>query len=104
MRRGQALIGFLRPFGSVEVVQQIADTGVTSFSVELMPRTTRAQSMDALSSMATICGYKAVLIAADTLPRLFPMLTTAAGTITPPRVLVIGAGGARPPALVTAAR
>src|SRR5438045_9578660 len=98
MRRGQSLIGFLRPFGSVEVVQQIADTGVTSFSVELVPRTTRAQSMDALSSMGTICGYKAVLIAADTLPRIFPMLTTAAGTITPARVLIIGAGRAWPDA------
>src|SRR2546422_3930127 len=104
MRRGQALIGFLRPFGSVEVVQQIADTGVTSFSVELVPRTTRAQSMDALSSMGTICGYKAVLIAADTLPRLFPMLTTAAGTITPARVLVIGAGVAGLQAIATARR
>src|SRR5215470_11577428 len=83
MRREQVLIGFLRPFGSVEIIQEIAGTGVTSFSVELVPRTTRAQSMDALSSMGTICGYKAVLIAADTLPRIFPMLTTAAGTITP---------------------
>jgi len=104
MRRGQALIGFLRPFGSVEVVQQIADTGVTSFSVELVPRTTRAQSMDALSSMGTICGYKAVLIAADTLPRIFPMLTTAAGTITPARVFVIGAGVAGLQAIATARR
>ena len=66
--------------------------GVTSFSVELMPRTTRAQSMDVLSSMGTIAGYKAVVIAADKLPRLFPMLTTAAGTITPARVFIIGAG------------
>src|SRR5437016_10803529 len=65
LRRGQVLIGFLRPLGSVDVIQQIAQTGVTSFSVELVPRTTRAQSMDALSSMGTICGYKAVLIAAD---------------------------------------
>src|SRR6184192_803988 len=104
MRRGQALIGFLRPFGSVAVVQQIADTGVTSFSVELVPRTTRAQSMDALSSMGTICGYKAVLIAADTLPRIFPMLTTAAGTITPARVFVIGAGVAGLQAIATARR
>src|SRR5438045_8629625 len=104
MRRGQSLIGFLRPFGSVEVVQQIADTGVTSFSVELVPRTTRAQSMDALSSMGTICGYKAVLIAADTLPRIFPMLTTAAGTITPARVLIIGAGVAGLQAIATARR
>ena len=73
MRRGQTLIGFLRPLGSAEVVQQIAQAGVTSFSVELMPRTTRAQSMDALSSMATCCGYKAVLLAAETSPRIFPV-------------------------------
>jgi H+-translocating NAD(P) transhydrogenase subunit alpha len=104
MRRGQALIGFLRPLGSVEILQEIAQTGVTSFSVELMPRTTRAQSMDALSSMGTICGYKAVLMAADVLPRLFPMLTTAAGTITPARVLVIGAGVAGLQAIATARR
>ena len=81
--RARCLIGFLRPLGSIETIREIAEQGVTSFSVELMPRTTRAQSMDALSSMATICGYKAVILAADTLPRLFPMLTTAAGTITP---------------------
>jgi len=104
LRRGQVLIGFLRPLGSVEVVQQIASRGITSFAVELIPRTTRAQSMDALSSMATICGYKAVLIAADTLPRIFPMLTTAAGTITPARVLVIGAGVAGLQAIATARR
>jgi H+-translocating NAD(P) transhydrogenase subunit alpha len=104
MRPGQILIGFLRPLGSVEILQQIADTGVTSFSVELMPRTTRAQSMDALSSMGTICGYKAVLIAADTLPRIFPMLTTAAGTVTPARILVIGAGVAGLQAIATARR
>ena len=104
LRRGQVLIGFLRPLGDVGRVQDIAATGVTSFSVELMPRTTRAQSMDALSSMATICGYKAVLIAADTLPRMFPMLTTAAGTITPARVLVIGAGVAGLQAIATARR
>jgi len=104
LRRGQLLIGFLRPLGSLEVIQQIAQTGVTSFSVELVPRTTRAQSMDALSSMGTICGYKAVLIAADTLPRIFPMLTTAAGTITPARVLVIGAGVAGLQAIATARR
>ncbi len=71
-RRDQVLIGFLRPMGSLETIQEIAATGVTSFSVELMPRTTRAQSMDALSSMGTMCGYKAVLIAADTLPENFP--------------------------------
>jgi NAD(P) transhydrogenase subunit alpha len=103
-RPGQILIGFLRPLGSQEIIQQIASTGVTAFSVELVPRTTRAQSMDALSSMGTICGYKAVLIAADTLPRIFPMLTTAAGTITPARVLVIGAGVAGLQAIATARR
>lgn len=104
LRRGQTLIGFLRPLGSAEIIQEIAGTGVTSFSVELMPRTTRAQSMDALSSMGTICGYKAVLLAADTLPRIFPMLTTAAGTITPARVLIIGAGVAGLQAIATARR
>jgi NAD(P) transhydrogenase subunit alpha len=104
MRRDQVLIGFLRPMGSMEILQEIAGTGVTSFSVELMPRTTRAQSMDALSSMATICGYKAVLMAADILPKLFPMMTTAAGTITPARVLVIGAGVAGLQAIATARR
>jgi NAD(P) transhydrogenase subunit alpha len=103
-RRDQVLVGFLRPLGSVETISDIAAKGVTSFSVELMPRTTRAQSMDALSSMATICGYKAVLIAADALPRIFPMLTTAAGTITPARVLIIGCGVAGLQAIATARR
>ncbi len=104
LRREQVLIGFLRPLGALAVVQQIADTGVTAFAVELIPRTTRAQSMDALSSMGTICGYKAALIAADTLPKFFPMLTTAAGTITPARVLVIGTGVAGLQAIATARR
>jgi len=104
LRRDQVLIGFLRPLGSKQTVEEIAGTGAIAFSVELMPRTTRAQSMDALSSMATICGYKAVLIAANTLPRLFPMMTTAAGTITPGRVLVIGAGVAGLQAIATAKR
>ena len=103
-RRGQVLVGFLRPFGSAEVLREIAEKGVTSFSIELMPRTTRAQSMDALSSMGTICGYKAVLMAAVTLPKIFPMLTTAAGTITPARVFVIGAGVAGLQAIATARR
>lgn len=101
---GQALVGFLRPLGALKPLEEIAAKGVTSFAVELMPRSTRAQSMDALSSMGTICGYKAVLIAADTLPRIFPMLTTAAGTITPGRVLVIGAGVAGLQAIATARR
>ncbi len=104
LRPGQILVGFLRPLGTVETVQQVAATGVTAFSIELMPRTTRAQSMDALSSMATVCGYKAVLLAASTLPRLFPMLTTAAGTVTPARVFVIGAGVAGLQAIATARR
>ena len=104
MRRGQVLVGFLRPFGSAEVVGEIAKAGVTAFSVEFMPRTTRAQSMDALSSMATCCGYKAVLLAAETSPRIFPMMTTAAGTITPARVFVIGAGVAGLQAISTARR
>ncbi len=103
-RRDQVLVGFLRPLGSLETIQEIAGKGVTSFSVELMPRTTRAQSMDALSSMGTICGYKAVIISADKLPRIFPMLTTAAGTITPGRVFVIGAGVAGLQAIATARR
>jgi H+-translocating NAD(P) transhydrogenase subunit alpha len=103
-RRDQILIGFLRPLGTLDTIEDIARAGVTSFAVELMPRTTRAQNMDALSSMGTICGYKAVLIAADTLPRLFPMMTTAAGTITPGRVFVIGAGVAGLQAIATARR
>jgi len=103
-RQGQFLVGFLRPLGAVGPLQEIAARGVASFSVELMPRITRAQSMDALSAMATISGYKAVLLAADTLPRLFPMLTTAAGTVTPARVLVIGAGVAGLQAISTARR
>jgi NAD(P) transhydrogenase subunit alpha len=104
LRRDQALIGFLRPLGSQESVQEIAARGVRAFAVELMPRTTRAQSMDVLSSMATIGGYKAVLLAADTLPRIFPMLSTAAGTITPARVFIIGAGVAGLQAIATSRR
>lgn len=104
MRSGQVIVGFLRPMGKLEELQELAKTGVTSFAVELMPRTTRAQSMDALSSMGTICGYKAVVMAADTLPRIFPMLTTAAGTITPGRVFIIGAGVAGLQAIATARR
>ena len=104
MRKGQVLIGFVRPLGSAESVQQLAKSGVSSYSVELMPRTTRAQSMDALSSMASIAGYKAVVVVADELPRIFPMMTTAAGTITPSRILVIGAGVAGLQAVATAKR
>jgi NAD(P) transhydrogenase subunit alpha len=112
MRRGQALVGFLRPLGTptkdgkadASKLQEFAQTGVTAFAVDLMPRTTRAQSMDALSSMASIAGYKAVLEVANTLPRIFPMLTTAAGTITPSRVLIIGVGVAGLQAIATARR
>src|SRR5215472_3682778 len=104
MRKGQVLVGFQRPLGTVKTLQEIAERGVTAFSVEMIPRTTRAQSMDALSSMATVCGYKAVVLAADKLPRIFPMLTTAAGTITPARVFIIGAGVAGLQAISTARR
>jgi H+-translocating NAD(P) transhydrogenase subunit alpha len=112
MRRGQALVGFLRPLGTpgkdgkadASRLQEIAQTGATSFAVELMPRTTRAQSMDALSSMASIAGYKAVLEVANALPRILPMMTTAAGTITPSRVLIIGVGVAGLQAIATARR
>ena len=104
LRPGQVLIGFLRPLGSAETVGEIAATGATAFSVELMPRITRAQSMDALSAMSTVAGYSAVLRAANRLPRMFPMLMTAAGTIMPARVLVVGAGVAGLQAIATARR
>ncbi|MDQ3347217.1 MAG: NAD(P)(+) transhydrogenase (Re/Si-specific) subunit alpha, partial [Acidobacteriota bacterium] len=92
LRRGQAVIGFADPLGAPQAVRAIAGTGATLLSMELMPRITRAQSMDALSSMATVAGYKAVLLAATTLPRMFPMLMTAAGTVSPARVFIMGAG------------
>ena len=104
MRRGQTVIGFGEPLTSFDAARDLAERGVSFLSMELMPRITRAQSMDALSSMATIAGYKAVLIAADTLPRMFPMLMTAAGTVAPARVLVIGAGVAGLQAIATARR
>lgn len=104
LRRGQFLVSFLDPLGFPEAVRDLGATGATLFSMELMPRITRAQSMDALSSMATVSGYKAVLLAATAAPRLFPMLTTAAGTLTPAKVLVIGAGVAGLQAIATARR
>lgn len=104
LRSGQVLIGFLRPDNLHKTVTDIAATGAVAFSVELMPRITRSQSMDALSAMATVCGYKAVILAAEALPRFFPMLTTAAGTITPARVLVLGAGVAGLQAIATSRR
>jgi proton-translocating NAD(P)+ transhydrogenase subunit alpha len=104
LRSGQTVIGFADPLGSPEAIREIAPTGINLFSMELMPRITRAQSMDALSSMATIAGYKAVLLAATTLPRMFPMLMTAAGTISPARVFIMGAGVAGLQAISTARR
>ena len=103
-RQGQVVIGFSDPLSNPQGARDMAARGVSSFSMELMPRITRAQSMDALSSMATIAGYKAVLEAAAVSPRLFPMLTTAAGTISPSRVFVIGAGVAGLMAIATARR
>ncbi|MEO6331969.1 MAG: Re/Si-specific NAD(P)(+) transhydrogenase subunit alpha [Gemmatimonadaceae bacterium] len=104
LRSGQAVIGFLDPLGAPQAMRDLAGTGATAFSIELMPRITRAQSMDPLSSQATVAGYKAVLMAADKLPRMFPMLMTAAGTITPARVFVLGAGVAGLQAIATAKR
>ncbi len=104
MRQNQAVIGFGEPLTAPVAARQLAECGVTFFAMELMPRITRAQSMDALSSMATIAGYKAALLAADGLPRMFPMLMTAAGTVAPARVLVIGAGVAGLQAIATARR
>jgi NAD(P) transhydrogenase subunit alpha len=104
MHPDQRLIAFLEPLGNPQAMTAVAERGVTAFSMELMPRISRAQNMDALSSMATIAGYKAVLLGATYLPRIFPMLMTAAGTIKPARVFVIGAGVAGLQALSTARR
>ena len=104
LRRDQAVLGFAEPLEAHGAIEAVAAAGALLFAVELMPRTTRAQSMDALSSMATIAGYKAVLLAAAELPRMFPLMMTAAGTVTPARVLVIGAGVAGLQALATAKR
>lgn len=104
LRRGQTVIGFSEPLSEPACAGELADRGVTAFSMELIPRITRAQSMDALSSMATIAGYKAVVLAANALPRMFPMLMTAAGTIAPARVLVVGAGVAGLQAIASARR
>jgi H+-translocating NAD(P) transhydrogenase subunit alpha len=101
---GSVVIGFMQPHARLDVVRKLAERGVTSFAMELIPRISRAQSMDALSSQASIAGYKAVLIAAGTLDKFFPMLTTAAGTIRPAQVLVIGTGVAGLQAIATARR
>jgi H+-translocating NAD(P) transhydrogenase subunit alpha len=92
LRSGQIVIGFLNPLNHPELIQKLAEKGVTAFAMEMIPRTTRAQVMDALSSQASISGYKAVLMGAAALPKYLPMLTTAAGTIAPAKVFVIGAG------------
>ena len=104
LRKGQIVIGFADPLGSPADIRTIAGTGATALSMELMPRITRAQSMDALSSMATIAGYKGVLLAANALPRMFPMLMTAAGTLAAARVFVVGAGVAGLQAIASARR
>ena len=105
VKKGQIIIGFADPLSESRIWPRSSPhAGATLFSMELIPRITRAQSMDVLSSMASIAGYKAVLLAANALPRLFPMMTTAAGTIPPARVLVIGAGVAGLQAIATARR
>jgi NAD(P) transhydrogenase subunit alpha len=104
LRPGQSVIAFLDPLSDHALVRQLADRQVSAFSMELMPRITRAQSMDALSSMATIAGYKAVLLAAVTVPRMFPMLMTAAGNVSAARAFVIGVGVAGLQAIATAKR
>jgi NAD(P) transhydrogenase subunit alpha len=104
LRDGQALVAFLQPLTDREGVERLAARGVVGFALEAVPRITRAQTMDALSSQATVSGYKAVLIAAERLPRFFPMLMTAAGTVAPAKVLVLGAGVAGLQAIATARR
>lgn len=104
LQRGQSLIAFLSPSANLAAVSELATNGVDAFALELIPRITRAQSMDALSSMSTIAGYKAALLAANHLPKFFPMLMTAAGTLPPARVLVIGAGVAGLQAIATCKR
>jgi NAD(P) transhydrogenase subunit alpha len=104
LKKGAVVLGFLRPLDDPAALQEIITQGLTAFSMELIPRTTRAQAMDALSSMATVVGYKAVILAAERIPRMFPMLMTAAGTVPPARVLVLGAGVAGLQAIATARR
>jgi H+-translocating NAD(P) transhydrogenase subunit alpha len=104
LTRGSVLIGFLAPLTAADTVRALAEAGVTSFAMEAIPRISRAQSMDALSSQATVAGYRAAMIAAQELPRFFPMLTTAAGTVRPAKVLVLGAGVAGLQAIATTRR
>ncbi len=104
LKSGTALVAFLQPLVNTDVVRELAERGVTSFAIDAMPRITRAQPMDALSSQSTVAGYKAALLGATAVPKFFPMLTTAAGTIAPARVLVLGAGVAGLQAIATARR
>lgn len=104
LRRGSVLVGFLNPLGDPEIKSKLASRGITALAMELIPRITRAQAMDALSSQSNLAGYKAVLLAAAALPKFFPMLTTAAGTIPPARALILGAGVAGLQAIATARR
>jgi len=104
LRNGAVVLGFLRPLDEPPALAPALTAGLTTFAMELVPRITRAQSMDALSSMATVAGYKAVVLAAASIPRMFPMLMTAAGTVKPARVLVLGAGVAGLQAIATARR
>src|SRR5207245_8695902 len=104
LNEGATLIGFLQPYTNRSAIQVLAARRVTSFAMELMPRITRAQAMDALSAMSTVAGYKAVLLAAARLPKFFPLLMPAAGTVSPARVFVIGAGVAGLQAIGTAKR
>ena len=104
IRSGQVVLGLLNPLGAPETTQELAKKGVTSFALELLPRIARAQPMDALTAMATVAGYKAVLLAAEALPKMYPMMITAAGTITPARVFVVGAGVAGLQAIATSRR
>ncbi|HSG13148.1 MAG TPA: Re/Si-specific NAD(P)(+) transhydrogenase subunit alpha [Gaiellaceae bacterium] len=104
LTQGTVLIGFLQPLTDTQGIAELKQSGLVAFAMESIPRITRAQSMDALSSQATVAGYKAVLLAADRVPRLFPMLMTAAGTIAPVRALIIGAGVAGLQAIATARR
>ena len=104
LHAGQVVVGLLNPLGAPEAARELAAKGVTAFALELVPRISRAQPMDALSSMATVAGYKAALLAAESLPKMYPMMITAAGTITPVRVFVVGAGVAGLQAIVTSRR
>jgi len=104
LRKGAVVFGFLRPLDEPAELEPAVDKGLTTFAVELIPRITRAQAMDALSSMATVVGYKAVLLGASQIPRMFPLLMTAAGTVPPARVLILGAGVAGLQAIATARR